>query len=272
VTPEYFGVLGVKQLEGRLLDEHDAQADNLLSVVVDRAWAQRFFPDGRALGARFKEGGCTECPWTTVVGIVSDVKYVGLSRAGEGTVYWPMAGGESRFVVMKTEGDPRTAVPSVRRIVRAMDPDVPFTGTSTIDDLVAASLDSPRSLSLLVAGFAAVALVLSAVGIYGLMAFYVGQHTKEISIRLALGGAATDVLKLVVGHGLTIVAGGVLIGLITALATTRLIANLLFGVSAFDAFTFVAVAVFLFGIALLACVVPASRAIRVQPAEILRNE
>jgi len=272
VTPEYFRVLGLELLEGRLLEERDARTENLESVVVDRAWARRFFPGRSAIGKRFKEGGCTQCPWTTVVGVVSEVKYVGLDQPNEGTVYWPMDDRLSRFAVLRTQGDPSIALPSIRQIVREIDPNVPLTSVATMDDLVAQSLDSPRSLSLLVAGFALVALVLSAVGIYGVMAYYVGQHAKDISIRLALGGRSIDVLRLVVGRAMTVVTGGVIVGLLAAFASTRLLSSLLFGVSPADTSTFLAVTFFLLAVALAACVVPARRAMGLQPAAVLRNE
>jgi putative ABC transport system permease protein len=137
---------------------------------------------------------------------------------------------------------------------------------------VAQSLQAPRSMSMLVAGFAAVALLLSVVGIYGVMIYYVQQHTKDISIRLALGGSPSHVLRLIVGQGMTIVSSGVAIGVVAAFGLTRLLSTLLFGVGAADAFTFGAVACLMLGVALLACFVPARRAIGVQPAEVLRAE
>ena len=272
VTPEYFPVLGLRLLEGRWLDDRDAEREQLESVVVDRAWATRFFPGGSAVGRRFKEGGCTECPWTTVVGVVSDVKYGGLNQPDEGTVYTPLAGELSRFVMLRAHADPRMVLPSFRQVARELDPNVPLTSVATVDELVAQSLQQPRSLSTLVAGFAAVALALSVVGIYGVMAYYVQQHAKEIGIRLALGGRTADVLRLVVGQGMTVVAGGVVVGLLAAFASTRLLSSLLFGVSAADGPTFLGVSLFLIGVALVACIVPARRAWSLQPAVVLRNE
>ncbi len=272
VTPAYFKVLGLTLLQGRLLDEQDAQRTALDAVVVDRAWAARFYPGQSALGKRFKEGGCTQCPWTTVVGIVSEVKYTGLEEPNQGTVYWPLSGGLSRFLVLRTESDPRIVTPSIPHVVQGLDPNVPLTSIATIEDLVAQSLERPGSLSLLVASFALIALALSAVGIYGVMAFYVQQHRKDISIRLALGSSVADVVRLVVGHGMKVVLAGIVIGLLIAYASTRLLSSLLFGVSAADAPTFVAVSLFLLAVALVACFVPAVRAAGLQPAAVLRNE
>ena len=160
----------------------------------------------------------------------------------------------------------------LRQAVRDVDPTLPFSDVATVEALVDRSLQRPRSLSLLVLSLAGVALILSIVGIYGVMAHYVKEHTKDISIRLALGGSARDVLRLVVGQGMTVVASGVGVGLLGALLCTRLMSSLLFGVSAIDPVTFVAVAALLLAIALVACLVPARHATRLQPASVLRGE
>ena len=163
-------------------------------------------------------------------------------------------------------------LPAVRQVVRDLDPTLPFSDTATMEEMVARSLEQPRSLSLLVGGFAFVALVLSTIGIYGVMAYYVQQHTKDISIRLALGGSPGDVLRLVLGQGMRVVATGVVVGLVAAFVGTRLMSTVLFGVGATDAVTFGAVGTFLLVVALLACAVPAKRATRLQPATVLRSE
>ena len=137
---------------------------------------------------------------------------------------------------------------------------------------MARSLERPRSLSMLVAGFAIVALMLSTIGIYGVMAYYVQQHTKDISIRLALGGSPRDLLRLVVGQGMQVVATGVVVGLVVAFVGTRLVSTVLFGVGARDALTFAAAGTFLLAVALIACLVPAKRATGLQPATVLRND
>ena len=272
VTPEYFRVLGLTLLEGRFLEERDAFRPNLEAVVVDRAWARRFFPNGSAVGKRFREGGCTDCPWTSVVGVVSEVKYVGLDKPDQGTVYSPLSGSLSRHLVVRTHTDPATVLPALRQVVREMEPDAPLSSVATIDDLVAQSLERPQSLSILVGGFAVIALALSVFGIYGVMAYYVQQHLRDIGIRMALGGDSADVLRLIVGQGMKVVVLGVAIGLLTAFGLARLAVSLLFGVGAADPFIFTAVSAVLLTVALAACVVPARRAIRVQPAAILRSE
>jgi predicted permease len=272
ITPEYIGAMGQHLLEGRLLNEQDAQQENLLSVVVDRAWAARFFPDESAVGKRLKSGGCTECPWTTVVGVVSDVKFDGLDQPNQGTVYFALAGQQFRYLVVRTKGDPARELATVGRIVRELDPSVPLSQTATAQQLIDQSLERPQALSALVASFAAVAMLLSVVGIYGVMGYYVQQHMKEISIRIALGGSRGDVGRLVVGQGMAVVIAGVLAGTAVAFAATRLMASLLFGVGAADVTTFSGVGVLMVMVALLACALPAWRAMRVQPAVVLRND
>ena len=271
VSPEYFSLLGLTLVEGRLLDARDAGRDTIESVVVDRAWARRFFPGQSAIGKRFKEGGCTQCPWTTVVGVVSEVKYAGLEQPDQGTVYWPIGDDISRVAVLRTHGNPSAVLPAMRNAVSGLDANVVLTDVATIDQLVSESLDSSRSLSLLVSSLAGIALLLSVVGIYGVMAFYVEQHSRDISIRMALGGRARNVIQLVVGRGLAVVAAGIGLGLIAALASTRLMATLLFGVEPVSVPTFAAAALGLFLTALGACLIPAARAVRLEPAVLLRD-
>jgi ABC-type antimicrobial peptide transport system permease subunit len=209
----------------------------------------------------------------TVVGVVSEVKYLGLDAPDDGTVYWPISDRElARFLVVRTHADPSTLLPALQRVVREIDPSAPLSSVATLDDLVTQSLERPQSLSLLVAAFALVALVLSVVGIYGVMGFYVQQHRKDISIRMALGGSSAEVLRLVMGHGMRVVITGVVVGVLAALGLARLMSNLLFGVSAADARTFATVSGALVMVALAACFVPARRAVGVQPATVLRND
>jgi len=272
VTPEYVGTLGLTLLEGRFLDDRDAVEENELSVVVDRAWARRFFPNTSAVGERLRGGGSTTCPWTTVVGVVSDVKYAGLDQPDDGTVYTSLDGRSSRFVVIRTAGDPHRLAAPLGRVVRQLEPAAPLTAVATMDTLVDQALDRPQSLSALVAGFATVALLLSAIGIYGAMGYYVQQHLREICIRMALGGSRTDVARLVIGQGMGVVGLGIVIGLALAVATTRFMSSLLFGVGAVDSSAYVTAGALLFVVALVACAVPALRAMRLQPAAVLRSE
>jgi putative ABC transport system permease protein len=273
VTPEYFGVMGLKLLEGRLLEERDGLNDNLEDAVVDRAWSRRFFPNGGALGKRFHEGGCTTCPWTTVVGIVSNVKYVGLDTPDQGTVYWPMAGPDgTRQLIVRTKTDPSGVLPSVRARLRELEAGAPLAHVATVDTLVEDSLEQPRSLAILVGAFALTALALAVFGIYGVMAYFVQQQSKDISIRMALGGTILGVLRLLVGNGMKLVALGVAAGLLVSLGLTRLTASLLYGVRPADPLVLFGVGALLLAVAVCACLVPAIRGTRVEPAALLRNE
>jgi putative ABC transport system permease protein len=279
VTPEYFALLKIKLLKGRLLQDSD-DGDNVPSViVVDRAWENRFFPGQSAIGQRLRSGGCSTCAPTTVVGVVSGVKYDGLDAREQGTVYSVMpqrgadvASSRARYVMLRTASEPAGLIGVMRRTLRELDPNLPLSRVATIDELVAQSLEQPRALSLLIGALSIVALVLSVVGIYGVMAHYVQQTAKDISIRLALGGAPGGVRRLIVGKGLALVGGGVAAGILMALAAARLMSSLFFGVSAADPLTFAAVCTVLLGAALLACWVPASRAVSVEPASVLRND
>jgi predicted permease len=276
VTPEYVRTLGLTLIEGRLLDERDPErneaAEALLSVMVDRAWAQRFFPNESAVGKRFRQGGCTTCPWTTVVGVVSDVKYDGIAQPNNGTVYFSLAGSPARFLLVRTQGDPLTIAASLQQAVRELEPAAPLSNVATMSALVDQSLARPQSLSLLVTSFAAVALLLSVIGIYGVMGYYVQQHLKEISIRMALGGSQSDVARLVLGQGMTVVGIGIAAGIAVALGSTRLMSSLLFNVGAADPWAYLSAGFLLFAVAVLACAIPAFRAMRLQPAAVLRNE
>jgi putative ABC transport system permease protein len=272
VTPDYVRTLGLTLHEGRLLDARDAEQENLLSIVVDRAWARRFFPNESAVGKRLREGGCTTCPWTTVVGVVSAVKYAGLDRPDDGTVYTPLAGGTSRFLVVRASGEPHSIAEPVRRVVRQLEPSAPVSDVATVGALVDQSLARPQSLSLLVSTFAAIALLLSAIGINGAMAYYVQQHLREICIRMALGGSRADVARLVIGQGMGVVGLGVLVGLAAAASTTRFMASLLSGVGALEPSAYVSAGVMLFLVALIACALPAWRAMRLQPAAVLKGD
>jgi putative ABC transport system permease protein len=269
ISSDYVQTVGLKLVDGRLLDDRDIGTGNL---VVDRAWQRRFFPNESAVGKRLKSGGCTTCDWRVVVGVLSEVKYSGLDQPDQGTIYRPLQPTAARFVIIRTHGDPLALAASVHQVVRATEPAAPLSNVVTIGGLVDQALIRPQSLSLLVASFAAVALLLSVIGIYGVMGYYVQQHLREISIRMALGGSQRDVARLVLGQGMTVVGIGIAVGVALAFAATRLMSSLLFNVGAADPRAYTSGGVLLFAVALLACAVPAYRAMRLQPAEVLRTE
>jgi predicted permease len=269
VSPEFFPATGVALQRGRLLDDRSLQ-ENV--VVVDRAWAARFFPREEVLGRRFRSGGCTDCPWTTVVGVVDDVRWTGLDATEpDGTVYFPLVDLQTAFFVLRTAGDPVAVTGALRQAVRELDPGLALADAATGDELIADALATPRYISVLIAMFAGTALVLSVVGIYGVMAYFVQQHTREIGVRLAIGGDPAGVRRLVVFHGLRLVVVGVVAGAAAALLASRLMSTVVFGVSPTDVRLLVGVPAALLAVAAVTCLVPARRAARLDPAEVLRN-
>ncbi|HWI19041.1 MAG TPA: ABC transporter permease, partial [Vicinamibacterales bacterium] len=260
ISPDYPNVMGIRLLEGRLLEQRDIDAaiaaESLLSVIVDQAWAQRFFKNESAVGKRFRSGGCTTCEWTTVVGVVNNVTFDGLSQSGQGTVYFATSAQPFRYLAIRTKGQPEQEAATIARVIRELEPGAPLADVATVDQLIDQSLLRPQSLSVLVMSFAGVALLLSVIGIYGVMGYYVQQQMKDISIRMALGGSRGDVGRLVIGQGMTVVAIGVGAGIAIALSATRMMASLLFGVGAADPLTFVGVTALMVSVAMLACALP----------------
>jgi hypothetical protein len=219
------------------------------------------------------EGGCTDCPWTTVVGVVSRVKYDGLAAPDQGIVYSPMAASaRTRYLFVRTDGDARGLLPTLRGVLRDLDPTLPLTSGATVADLMDLALDQPKGLSALAAGFGLVALLLSMIGVYGVMAYYVEQQGREIGIRIALGSSRRRVLGLVLGRGTAVVATGVVVGLVLAGSATTLTKAFLFGVAPLDPVTFGGVALGLLAIAMVSCALPAARAAAADPIAALRNE
>ncbi len=269
VTPEFFTAVGLRLERGRLLDDRSLIED---VIVVDRAWANRFFPGEEVVGRRLRSGGCTTCPWTTVVGVVANVKWTGLDAAEDGTVYFPLVDLPNAFVVLRTSGDPSSLIPMLRQAVKELDPALPLSNVATGDELVSDALATPRYLTTVTGVFALTALVLAVVGIYGVMSHFVQQHRRDIGIRLALGGDPARVRRAVVSQGMTLVAAGVALGTIAAVAGGRLVTTLLFGVSPTDPRMIVGVPAGLVAVAILACLVPAQRAARLDPAQILRED
>jgi len=274
-TPGWFAAMGIPLLRGRLIESSDNDKAPRVLVVND-AFARRFFPNGDAIGKRVRLGKLTaDFPWATIVGVVGDVRGFALDEAPLETMYWPVAQirtTPSLAIVMRTESDPAALAASVRDAISEIDPAQPIYDMQPLDQLVAKSLGQRRFTLTLMLLFGVIALVLSAIGIYGVMAFAVTQRTQEIGIRMALGARAIDVLKMVVGSGMFLAAIGVAVGLIGAFALTRLMASLLFGVSPTDFVTFGLVTVGLLTVALLACYIPARRATKVDPLVALRYE
>jgi putative ABC transport system permease protein len=277
VSPDYFRTLGVPLLRGRLLSAQDnAQAPAV--VLINQAMARRYWGDEDPVGKRFKFGARTaNTPWLTVVGIVGDIRQAGLDNASLPEFYTPFTQGHARWakprmLFVRTAGDPLSLVAAVKEQIWAVDKDQTIWAVRTMEELVGRWL-APRRFNLWLLGvFAALALVLASVGIYGVISYSVSQRAREIGVRLALGAARRDIFKLVVGHGLVLTLGGVAIGLVAALALTRWLSTLLFEVSTTDPLTFASVALLLTGVALVACYLPARRATQVDPLVALRCE
>jgi putative ABC transport system permease protein len=203
--------------------------------------------------------------------VVANVKWTGLEAPEEGTVYFPFVDMPDGFLVLRTNAEPASLSRSVQQAVKELDPELALANIATGSELVADALATPRYLTVLIATLAITALLLSLVGIYGVMAFFVQQHARDIGIRLALGGAPARVRRMVIGQGLRLVLFGVSLGIAASLPANRLIGTLLFGISPTDPATLAGVPLLLLIVAVLACLIPAHRAARVDPAEILRE-
>jgi putative ABC transport system permease protein len=274
-TPGWFAAMGIPLMRGRLIERSDDDKAARV-LVVNEAFAKRFFANDDAIGKRIRLGKLTsDFPWATIVGVVGDVRGFALEEPPEPTMYWPVAqirATPSLAIVVRTESDPAALGFAVRDAIAEIDRAQPIYDMQTLDQLVAKSLGQRRFTLTLMVLFGVIALLLSAIGIYGVMAFAVTQRTQEIGIRMALGARAIDVLKMVVGSGMFLALIGVAAGLIGAFALTRLMASLLFGVSPTDLLTFGLVTTGLLMVALLACYIPARRATKVDPLVALRYE
>ncbi len=277
VSPEYFRTLGISLRTGRLLSAQDT-AETLPVTVINQAMATRYWGDETPVGKRFKIGSRqTDRPWLTVVGVVGDVRQAGLHSDSLPELYSPLAQAHQGFVrprvlFIRTSNDPLNLIAAVKNEIWAVDKDQPINAVQTMEEVVARSL-APRRFNLWLLGiFAALALVLASVGIYGVISYAVSQRTREIGMRIALGAQPRDILRLVVGQGFGLTLGGVAIGLVAAFALTRWLESLLFNVSTTDPLTFCGIALLLTLVALLACWVPARRATKVDPMIALRHE
>jgi putative ABC transport system permease protein len=274
VTPGYFETIGIPLRSGRLLDAHDV-AGAPVAVLISEAFAKRKFPGQDPIGQRVHIGRI-DLPWYTIVGVVGDVKQTSLAVSQSDAVYitptqWYSAD-NSMSLVIRARGDAAALAPAIRNAIWSVDKDQPIVRVTTMDDLLAASAAERRFALILFQSFALVAMVLAAAGIYGVLSGSVTERTREIGVRLALGAQTGGVLKLVMAQGMRLALAGIGLGLIAAFALTRVLASLLYGVSASDPLTFTGVAVLLAGVAMVACYLPARRATKVDPLVALRYE
>jgi len=279
VVPGYFQAMQIPLVRGRFLADAD-KSDALRVAVVDRDFANRFWPNEDPIGKRIAVQAVPKSnpripEWCTVVGVVGHVKHYGPDVEGREQAYFPLAQlsfARTMYLAVRTNLEPAGVTSAIRQQVFAVDKNMPIYDIATMDQLLSNSVVQPRlNLTLLVL-FAALALLLAAVGIYGVMAYNVSQRTHEIGIRMALGAQTEDVLKQVLTEGAWLAAIGLALGLAGSLAATHLIATLLFGVKPTDPLTFAAVAVILTGVTLAACYIPARRATRVDPIVALRYQ
>jgi predicted permease len=277
VGPDYFGTMRIPLRAGRLFNTHELAAEKHVTII-NQAFADKYLHGVNPLGKKaviyMKSDAEAENQPSEIIGVVGDVHQLGLETAPEPTVYWPhselvMSG---MTILARTSSDPLALLSSIRNQLQQLDPELPMAAVATMDQLLADSLSRSRFTMLLLGIFAVVALVLAAVGIYGLIAYSVTQRTQELGIRIALGAQRGDVLRLVLMQGTRLTLFGVAIGVLAALALSRILGTLLFGVSATDPLTFAAVAGLLAVVALFACFVPARRATRVDPMIALRYE
>jgi predicted permease len=285
VGPAYLKAMRIPLLRGRFLDDHDTEHEPLVAVV-DEVFAEKFFPGKDPLGARINlDDHIGHALPTQIVGIVKHVKQWGLDsddkQALRAQIYRPFMQLPDQAMALSPSGTSvvmrsRTATPglfdSIRSVLHRMNSEYVVYGAQIVDETISSSLSARRYSMILLGAFAVLALVLSSVGIYGVISYVVGQRTHEIGIRMALGARRIHVLRLVLGQGSRLIAVGITVGVAAALALTRLMASLLFGVSATDPLTFLCVVALLMMVALLACGVPARRAMRVDPMRALRYE
>jgi putative ABC transport system permease protein len=269
-TPGYFAAMGMPVLKGRAFESSDTEKSQAVAIV-DETLARRYSPDGDLVNKRIRIG---DGPWLTIVGVVPNVKNRKLDEEPWPYVYRPYSQWVQRetMLVVRSGIDPVSLAGEIRQQVVKLDPELPLSDVKSIQQAMDRSLITARLTNSLLVGFAATALLLALTGIYGVMSLNVANRRNEFGIRLALGAQATNVLKLILGQGLRLALVGVALGLVAAIAFTRLLQGLLFGISASDPLTFALIAVLLVGVALLACWIPARRAMKVDPLEALRSE
>jgi len=276
VVGDYFGAMGIPVVRGRGFVPSDAAGAPPV-VVVNQAWVRKFSPDRDPLGRhiRLPQGGDKVGPWATVVGVIGDVRGYGLDAPYREEMYWPLAqteGASNMSMVVRVKGEPFALLGATRAAMADVDPQQPIYDLRPLDHLVAASLAQRRFTLTLMLVFGIVALVLAAVGIYGVMAYTVAQRTQELGIRVALGATPRRVLAMVLKDGMKLVGLGLAIGAVAALVLTRVGASLLWGISSTDALTYFVIATLLAAVAVAAIIVPARRATRVDPMQALRSE
>jgi putative ABC transport system permease protein len=266
---DFFQAMELRLIAGRFLNSSDLPAPVPQAVVVSEAFARLYFPRGNAVGGRLQRGE-PAANWSTIVGVVADVRHTNLEKAPRPTIYEPRW--DARFLAIRTALPPEAMISSVRNLVRRVDPAIALTDIQTMSQRTTEAARRRRFQTVLLTVFAAIAVFLALVGLYGLLSYAVRQRTAEIGVRMALGAGRAAVVGLVVRHGLLLTASGLAIGLLAAAALSRSIASLLYGVRAFDPLTFFAVPLFMLAAASIACLIPAWKAARIDPVDALRQQ
>ncbi len=277
ISPDYFRVIQTPLVEGRFFTEDDENG-KLPVAIIDEATARRYWwpdhdPVGRRLRIRLRFGQNPTNPWSTVVGVVKNIKHDGLDVDGVPHIYVPLNQfvGRSLSLALRTSSPASTLEPQIRGAIQSVDPGLPVFGVTSLDQVLDASLASRRFSANLVAGFAGGALLLASIGIYGLLAYMVGQRSREIGLRLALGAQRADVLRLVLGKGVVLAGLGIVAGVIFSASTASMMASLLYGVRPHDPAVFLMVPLLLLVVAIAASYIPAWRATKVDPIVALRE-
>ena len=272
VSPNYFAAMGIPVVTGRVFNDQDDQQSARVAII-SASLAQRYFPGESPIGKRINVVTGPET-FREIVGVVADVKQKGLTREITPHVYEPFAQAPDHFLtlIVRSSIDAAALAPIIRGKVFELDPELPLQRVSTLDTVISNSIRQQRFASVVLSVFATVALLLALAGLYGVISYSVAKRTRELGIRVAVGAQVSDVLKLVLKQGMTFVLLGEVAGVLAALALTRLLGGLLFGVTPTDALTFFTVAISLSLVALVACYVPARRATKVDPLKALRYE
>lgn len=286
ISPNYFRALGVPLVRGRVFTDTDGRktssdpkASAPMVVIINETMAKKFFPHEDPIGKRLQTGDPDpKSPWETIVGVVGDVKYSGLDSPPTPQLYVPYteegwtSWSREMFVVVRTSVPPTSVLPGIRSQLGQLDPQLALAKVRTMDQLLDESVTQQRFRGLLLGGFAGVALLLAAIGLYAVISYSVGQRTHEIGLRMALGAQRADVLQMVIGQAAQVTFVGLAIGVIGAFAITRMMASLLFGISATDLFSFIVTSAVLLLVAVVASYMPARRAMNLDPVRSLRYE
>jgi predicted permease len=274
-TTDYLATLGVRRLEGRLLDERDG-AGAPRAIVINETLARQFFPGESPIGHRLQFSNSNN-PFHTIVGVVREVRERGYQASLKSGVYFstaqaPEAWAVPEYLVIRMRRESTELADAARRVIAAVDPAQPVSAVRTMNDIIDLEVADRHQQMVLLGAFAALALVLASLGLYGLLAYAVAQRSREIGLRIALGATPRAVVTMVAARGVALAAVGLVAGVAAGWAATRTMSSVLYGVPAIDLLTFGAVVALLGTVALVACVIPAARASRVDPMIVLREQ